>query len=190
MSKKKKAAFAHFPNLYLLGFMGTGKSVLGKRLAQRLGFRFLDSDSEIEKKCGMKTKDIFSKLGEPKFRSMEREFMESGHPECNCVVACGGGLCCREGMPELVKSKGVSVVLFSSPEEILERVSRSDSRPLLNVENPIERIKSLLKERKPFYMRSGVAIATDANLKITEEHILRIYAAKRRAFEASMPDFR
>ena len=85
---------------------------------------------------------------------------------------------------------GVSVVLFSSPEEILERVSRSDSRPLLNVENPIERIKSLLKERTPFYMRSGVAIATDANLKITEEHILRIYAAKRRAFEASMPDFR
>ena len=170
---------ANNPNLYLLGFMGTGKSVLGKRIASRLGYRYIDSDYEIEKKCGMPTKEIFAQLGEEKFREMEREFIENGHPNCNCVVSCGGGLCCREGMPELVKSKGISVVLFSTPEEILERTSRNKSRPLLNVENPLERIKSLLNERTPFYMRSGVAIAADKKLKITEEHIIRIYMAKK-----------
>ena len=169
------------PNLYLLGFMGTGKSVLGKRVASRLGYRFIDSDYEIEKKCGMPTKEIFAQFGEEKFRQMEREFIETGHPNSNCVVSCGGGLCCRDDMPELVKSKGISVVLFSTPEEILEHTSRNKSRPLLNVENPLERIKTLLNERTPFYMRSGVAIAADKNLKITEEHIIRIYMSKKKS---------
>ncbi len=166
------------PNLYLLGFMGTGKTVLGKRIAARLGLNFLDSDCEIEKLCGMPTKEIFEKFGEEKFRKMEREFIENGHPKSNCVISCGGGLCCRDDMPELVKSKGVSVVLFSTPEEIYTRTSRNKSRPLLNVENPLEKIKTLLAERTPFYMRSGVAIAADKNLKVTEERIIRIYFAK------------
>ncbi|MBQ2722942.1 MAG: hypothetical protein IJF70_08525, partial [Opitutales bacterium] len=86
-----------------------------------------------------------------------------------------------DDMPELVKSKGISVVLFSTPEEILEHTSRNKSRPLLNVENPLERIKTLLNERTPFYMRSGVAIAADKNLKITEEHIIRIYMSKKKS---------
>lgn len=178
MKRERKAGDC--PNLYLLGFMGTGKSSIGRKVAARLGFRFLDSDAEIEKLCGMETKDIFAKFGEAKFRQMEREFIESGHPDHNCVIACGGGLCCRDGMPELVKSKGVSVVLFSTPDEIFERVSSNDKRPLLNVENPRERIANLLRERTPYYMKSGVAIAADKNMKITEDRILRIYAAKLR----------
>ncbi len=177
---KRERKVEDCPNLYLLGFMGTGKSSIGRKVAARLGFRFLDSDAEIEKLCGMETKDIFAKFGEAKFRQMEREFIESGHPAHNCVIACGGGLCCRDGMPELVKSKGVSVVLFSTPDEIFERVSSNDKRPLLNVENPRERIANLLRERTPYYMKSGVAIAADKNMKITEDRILRIYAAKLR----------
>lgn len=171
------------PNLYLLGFMGTGKSVLGKRLAARLNYRFLDSDSAIEKKYSMPIKEIFSKYGEESFRKMEREFIEAGHPESGCVVACGGGLVCRDGMPELVKSKGVSVVLFSTPEEIFGRTSRNRDRPLLNCPNPLERINTLLKERIPYYMSSGVAIAADKNLKVTEARVLRIYKAKLRALK-------
>ena len=180
---REKQTNASNPNLYLLGFMGTGKSVLGKRLAYRLGYRFIDSDFEIEKKYGMPIKEIFATMGEEKFRQMEREFIESGHPTSNCVVSCGGGLCCRGDMPELVKSKGVSVVLFSTPEEILERTSRNKSRPLLNVENPLERIKTLLAERTPYYMRSGVAIAADKKLKLTEDHIMRIYIEKKRHYK-------
>lgn len=169
------------PNLYLLGFMGTGKSVLGKRLAARLNYKFIDSDAAIEKKYSMTVKEIFSRYGEERFRQMEREFMDGGHPSSGCVVACGGGLACRENMPELVKSKGVSVVLFSSPDEILERTSRNRDRPLLDCSNPLEKINALLKERIPFYMRSGIAIAADKNLKVTEARILRIYNARLRS---------
>ena len=85
------------PNLYLLGFMGTGKSSVGRKVAARLKLKFLDSDAEIEKSAGMQINDIFAKYGEEKFRQMERDFMESGHPESGCVISCGGGLCCREG---------------------------------------------------------------------------------------------
>ena len=163
------------PNIYLSGFMGTGKTTVGKLLAQRLGFRFIDSDAEIEKKYSMQIKDIFSELGEERFRQMEREFIEGGHPAHNCVVSCGGGLVCRGDMPELVKSKGVSVVLFSTPEEIFARVCKNDKRPLLKVEDPLGRIKQLLAERAPFYMRSGVSIATEKDIQKTVEHVLRIY---------------
>ena len=112
---------ASYPNLYLLGFMGTGKSSVGRKIAARLGMRFLDSDAEIEKSAGMEIKDIFAKFGEERFREMERKFIESGHPDSGCVVSCGGGLCFRDGMPELLRGKGVCVVLFSTPEEICER---------------------------------------------------------------------
>ncbi len=166
---------ASLPNIYLLGFMGTGKTSVGKRLAKSLKFKFIDSDAEIENKYEMNVKDIFEKFGEPKFREMEREFIENGHPTNNCVVACGGGLVCRDSMPELVKSKGVSIVLFSKPEEILERVSKNNKRPLLNVENPLEKIKELLTQRTPYYLRSGVSIATDKEINKTVQHIKRIY---------------
>ncbi len=175
MEDKKDKGLPPKPNLYLLGFMGTGKTTLGRRLASILNLRFIDSDSEIEKKCSLSVGDIFEKYGEEYFRDLERGFMENGHPASGCVVACGGGLVCREGMPELVKSKGVCVVLFAKPEEILERISKTENRPLLNVENKLERIRELAAARAPYYMRSGVAIAVDANMRETEERILRIY---------------
>jgi len=179
---KHESAKRAGPNLYLLGFMATGKTVLGRRIAARLGYRYIDADSEIELKEGMPIAEIFSKRGEDYFRNLEKKFMEGGHPAEGCVVSCGGGMCCREGMPELIKSKGVSVVLFSREDEILNRISSNGNRPLLNCENPREKIAELLKARTPYYMRSGVAIATDANLGLTEEHILRIYKAYKGNF--------
>ena len=170
------------PNLYLLGFMGTGKSSVGRKVAARLKLKFLDSDAEIEKSAGMQINDLFAKYGEEKFRQMERDFMESGHPESGCVISCGGGLCCREGMPELVRGKGICVVLFSTPEDIYERVSKSDTRPLVRVENPLSRIRELLKARTPYYMKSGIAIAADKNIKDTVEHVERIYRTQSRRF--------
>ena len=173
----------NLPNIYLLGFMGTGKTSIGKRLARKLNFAFIDSDCEIERQQSMQIKEIFSLYGEEKFRQLERDFIENGHQKNNCVVSCGGGLVCRDDMPELVKSKGVSVVLFSTPQEIFERTSKNNKRPLLNVENPLERIKELLKERTPFYMRSGVSIATEKDINKTVEHVLRIYYRKIRQKE-------
>ena len=123
----------------------------------------------------MEIKDIFAKYGEDYFRKLEREFIDGGHPASNCVISCGGGLVCRDGMPELVKSKGIAIVLFSRPDEILERIGKNDKRPLLNVENPLEKIRELLDARMPYYRRSGVMIATDKDLHKTVDHILRIY---------------
>ena len=164
------------PNLYLVGFMGTGKSSIGRRLAERFNMKFIDSDSEIEKAQGMSIKEIFSKFGEEKFREMEREFIESGHPANGCVVSCGGGLVCREGMPELVKNMGISVVLFAEPEVIYKRVCLSKNRPLLNVPDPLGRIRELLDARRDFYMRSGICVSSSGNVEDVEERIARIYA--------------
>lgn len=169
------------PNLYLLGFMGTGKTSVGKRLAHELGMRFIDSDAEIERRMHMKIPQIFAELGEARFRELEREFIESGHPKYGCVVSCGGGLVCRNGMPELVKDRGVCVVLFCPPETILERVSHATNRPLLNAPDRLEKIKTLLGERTPFYMKSGIAIP-NVDMLDTVEHIKRIYASQQKRF--------
>jgi len=148
------------PNLYIVGFMGVGKSAIGRKVARALRYKFIDSDHAIEKKAGVKIAGIFANEGEAAFRKMEREFIETGHPEGGCVVSCGGGLVVQEGMSDLLKKKGVVVCLFASPESIVERTSRNANRPLLNVENPGERVRELLAEREPIYMNAGHVVRT------------------------------
>ncbi len=165
------------PNLYLVGFMGVGKSAIGRRLARELGFQFIDSDHEIEKKTGKRIPEIFASEGEARFRQYEREFIESGHPDGRCVVACGGGLVVQPGMSELLKQRGIVVCLFASVDSIVERTSRNSNRPLLNVENPKERVRQLLAEREPIYMNSGACITTEGRSIIEiVRHIKRTYA--------------
>jgi len=166
------------PNLYLVGFMGVGKSAIGRRVARELGYKFLDSDDCIEKRVGKKIPAIFASEGEARFRAYEREFIESGHPEAGCVVSCGGGLVVQEGMQALLKSKGVVICLFASVDSIIERTSRNNNRPLLNVENPEARIRELLAEREPIYMDSGACITTDGRtIPEVVKHMLRTYRA-------------
>ncbi len=91
-------------NLYLVGFMGTGKTTIGRAVAQRLGFELLDSDHEIEREQGRTIADIFAQDGELAFRAMERRFVEGGHPATGTVVSCGGGLVVQPGMLDLLKA--------------------------------------------------------------------------------------
>jgi|TARA_B110000967_G_scaffold86341_1_gene88883 shikimate kinase len=166
------------PNLYLVGFMGVGKSAIGRRVARELGYKFLDSDDCIVKQVGKKIPAIFAAEGEAHFRAYEREFIESGHPTQGCVVSCGGGLVVQEGMSELLKSKGVVVCLFASVESIIERTSRNNNRPLLNVTDPEARIRELLAAREPVYMDSGACISTDGRtIPEVVKHMLRTYRA-------------
>lgn len=149
-------------NLYLVGFMGTGKSTIGRLAARRMGFQAIDSDHEIERQEERTIAEIFATEGEARFREMEREFIERGHPRERMIVACGGGLVVQPGMLDLLKSKGVVICLHASIATVLERTQRSKTRPLLNVEDPLERIKKLYAEREPIYKRAGSLILTDS----------------------------
>lgn len=164
------------PNLYLIGFMGTGKSSVGRRVARQLNYTFIDVDHLIEKQQGRSIAEIFAKDGEAAFRSMERAFMENGHPPQGHVISCGGGLVVPPGMRELILEKGVVVCLFASVETILERTSRNRNRPLLESENPRARIEELLNRRMSLYQQTGTGICTD-NRPIGEvvNHIVRVY---------------
>lgn len=170
-------------NIYLIGFMGVGKTVIGRHLAQTLGMQFIDADQAIESAHGGPISEIFEKHGEPYFRQMERTFIESGHPPTGCVVACGGGLAVQPGMMELLQRRGVVVSLFASVETILERTGRNDKRPLLNVANREEKIRNLLKEREPVYMQSPIGVSTE-NRSIHEvvSHVKRMYLEAARDF--------
>src|SRR5882724_2140288 len=118
-------------NLYLVGFMGTGKSTVGRAVAQKLRFELVDSDFEIERQRGKSIPDIFASEGEAAFRVMERAFIENGHPSSRTIVSCGGGLVVQPGMLALLQSKGVVVCLHASLETILARTARHQHRPLL-----------------------------------------------------------
>ncbi|WP_225919700.1 shikimate kinase [Actomonas aquatica] len=166
------------PNLYLVGFMGTGKTTIGRAVAQRLKYRLLDSDYEIEKAMGKTIPEIFANPdeGEPFFRQLERNFIDEGHPPENCVVACGGGLVVQPGMLDLLKRKGVVVCLHASLETILKRTSANRNRPLLDVEDPMDRIRALYKEREPVYKRAGAVILTDHRpTSDIISHVMRVY---------------
>lgn len=171
------------PNLYLVGFMGVGKSAIGRKVARELGYEFIDSDHKIEVKAGKKIAEIFASEGESAFRGMERVFVETGHPEEGCVVSCGGGLVVQEGMSEILKQKGVVVCLFASPECIIERTGRNAKRPLLNVPNPEQRVRELLAEREPIYMNAGTCISTEGrSMKEVVRHVVRSYKVVAREF--------
>lgn len=164
------------PNIYLVGFMGVGKSVIGRRLAEQLSMRFIDSDRAIERNTGRSISEIFREEGEASFRLKEREFVKTGHPKHGAVVSCGGGLVIQEGISDLLKSMGVVICLFASRETIIKRTSRNNKRPLLNVEDREAKVLELLAEREPHYLAAGICISTeDRSVMEVVEHICRIY---------------
>lgn len=173
-------------NLYLVGFMGTGKSTVGRAVAARLGFRLLDSDHEIERAEGRTITEIFAQNGEAAFRAMEKSFIEGGHPGERTVVSCGGGLVVQPGMLDALQSRGVVVCLHASLETVLARTSRNRNRPLLEVENPEERIRTLYAAREPIYRRAGTMVLTDSRpLGDIVAHVVRIWQRDARDFAAA-----
>lgn len=163
-------------NLYLVGFMGTGKSTVGRQVARQLGFEFLDSDHEIERAQGKPVSQIFAEQGEPSFRAMERAFIEEGHPRQRCAVSCGGGLVVPPGMLELLRSRGVIICLHAPIETILQRTMQATHRPLLEVENREQRLRELFAQRESLYRRTGTMVLTDKRpLREIVAHVLRVY---------------
>jgi shikimate kinase len=163
-------------NLYLVGFMGTGKSTVGRQVARQMGFEFLDSDHEIERLQAQPVSKIFAERGEAAFRAMERAFIESGHPAKKCVISCGGGLVVPPGMLELLRSRGVVICMHAPIETILQRTMHASHRPLLQVENPEQRLRELYAQREELYRRTGTMVLTDKRpLREIAAHVLRVY---------------
>ena len=168
MRKRKK-------NVYLIGMMGTGKSTIGKQVASELSLDFYDSDLEIEKKSGKSVSEIFATDGEPKFRKLEQNFIENGHPDSDSIVSCGGGLCVISGMLESLKAKGTVICLWAIPEVIFERIKNDRGRPLLQVEEPKKEIQRIIDQRKDYYLQADLVI--DCNDLSIEEVSQRVIGA-------------
>jgi shikimate kinase len=170
-------------NLYLVGFMGTGKSTVGRQVARQMGFEFVDSDHEIERLQGKPVSQIFAEEGEARFRVLEREFIEHGHPARKCVVSCGGGLVVPPGMLELLRRRGVVICMHAPIETILKRTLHATHRPLLQVEDPERRLRELYAQREELYRRSGTMVLTDKRpLREIAIHVLRVYRQEAATF--------
>lgn len=154
-------------NIYIVGFMGTGKTTVGKILADKLSKEFVEMDKVIEQEAGKKIKGIFAKEGEKYFRKLENNLLQRLASQSDLVISCGGGLVCDENNLEILKNSGSVFTLEASAALIYERIKDSRQRPLLNVENPLKKIKQLLQTRESFYARAGKKINTD-NLSAEE----------------------
>ena len=157
-------------NIYIVGFMGTGKTVIGKILAQKLGKDFIETDEKIESRQGKKIVDIFSQNGEEYFRALEKEIIRKLSSQKDLVISCGGGLICNRENLELLKSTGLVFCLRASAETIHERTKKDKNRPLLNVNNSLDKIKNLLQERTSCYAQAHYAIDTEG---ISPDEIVR-----------------
>jgi len=167
--------------IFLAGFMGTGKSTVGRLVAKEFKMKFIDMDEEIEKEEGMSIPQIFRLKGEKYFRRKEKEWVKKLIKEENIVVALGGGTIVDEENLELLKKSGFIILLKAEPQIIWERTRHFTHRPLLNVPNPLEKIKELLKFREPFYNKVSVQIDTSFKSveQVTAEIKDKFYEYKR-----------
>lgn len=149
-------------NIVLVGFMGTGKTVVGKLLAKKLGREFLELDEIIEEKEECSIKEIFEKKGEPYFRKLEKEAVKEVSQKKAVIISTGGGAIVDEENFENLKRNGILVCLEASPDVILTRTKGLKSRPLINVSDPKKKIEELLEKRKPFYKKADSCINTDS----------------------------
>ncbi len=173
-------------NIVLIGFMGTGKSSIGRRIAQRLGYRFADTDQLVAQKAGCSISDIFEARGEESFRDAESAALASLREAGRHVIATGGGIVDRAANTELLRAMGFVVWFSASEEVILERVSRNDKRPLLRGGDPRETIRRLLERRAPAYARAA-HFTIDTSLPSHDEIALAVLDAARHHFQWPLP---
>ena len=146
--------------IVLVGMMGAGKTTVGRRLANRLGRRFVDSDEEVEKAAGMSIEDIFKLHGEADFRAGEVKVIARLLKEKDLVLGTGGGAFINPETRGLVKSSAASVWIKADFDLLFQRVSRRSNRPLLKTANPRETLRNLMDVRYPIYAEADVTVVT------------------------------
>ena len=153
-------------NIFLIGFMGVGKSTIARILAKELGAELIEMDETIEAEAGMTINEIFEKYGEAHFRDLESTLVARIADKGGAIVSCGGGAVLREQNVENMKKNGRIVFLSATPETIYERVRYSTNRPLLNGNMNVEYIAQLMERRRAAYENAAdVVIATDGKDK-------------------------
>ena len=160
-------------NIVLTGFMGTGKSVVGRKLSDLLHMDFLDTDEEIEKQHGP-IEEIFRIHGEQFFRDCEKEISQRLSNYANTVIATGGGLMINKQNADLLSSSGRVFCLNASLEEIINRLDRSEGisvRPLLHSEDKLSTMKALLEERKMYYEKFEQVLTDGKSATVVAEEI-------------------
>lgn len=155
-------------NVVLIGFMGSGKSSVGRKLAGELGLRFVDTDSLIEERTHERIEKIFRDQGEEVFRALEAQTVAEVSGQTGQVIACGGGAVLSPRNVEALKRKGFLVYLKASIPVIYERVKESMERPLLNVSEPKAEIERLLALRERIYERVSDLIVDTTDRSIEE----------------------
>jgi shikimate kinase len=152
-------------NIVLVGFMGTGKSAVSAEIAHLRGMECIESDEEVVRRAGMSIPEIFAAHGEAYFRDLESEVLRELSGRREVVISTGGGAVLRDGNVAALRSGGLVVCLDAGAEEIYARTRTCTNRPLLQVEDPLGRIRELLAARRPHYERAcvepGFFIATE-----------------------------
>lgn len=183
---ERKENLLHFSypldrTLFLVGMMGCGKSSIGRRLARIYSMPFVDADREIEKAGGGDICYLFDRYGEQDFRRVEERIMNRLLNGKKCILASGGGAFMSARTRQLVSQKAISVFLDAHVDTIVRNTAGRTHRPLLNVENPGEVIRTLLEKRRPFYEQA------DLHIRFKEEtmgQLLRILVAQIGLFAA------
>ncbi len=141
--------------IVLVGLPGSGKSTIGRQLAKRLQLPFIDMDHEIERRIGCSIREFFDREGESAFRDVEQEVVEQLALGQSAVLSTGGGAVLRSVNRERLRSSGRVFYLRSTPEEIFRRVKHDRSRPLLQVADPMRKLRELFEQRDPLYRETA-----------------------------------
>ncbi len=170
------------PNIVLVGFMGTGKTSIGRRLSTQLRMRYVDTDDVIERDSQRRISDIFSKDGEPAFRELESEAVRQVSKLDNHIISTGGGVVLKETNMVELRRNGIIFCLTATAEEIYQRVRHQSHRPLLQTPDALTKIRSMLEERHPYYAKADYMVET------TGRSFGEVMAYIKRVFAKSVRD--
>lgn len=172
-------------NIACVGLPGSGKSTIGKQLARRLDTRFFDSDFVIERRLGCSIKEFFEREGEQAFRDVEQEVMGELTQNKGCVLATGGGVVLRQDNREKLHQRCQVVYLHSTPDDVFRRLRHDQNRPLLQVSDPLARLKELYDQRDTLYRETAhfvvetgrPSVSTLVNMIVTQLELAGVIPA-------------
>ena len=169
-------------HIILVGFPGSGKTSLGKALAERLNLPFVDTDEYISAKTGKTISDIFAEAGEQEFRNIEHFYLKEILTGNRSIIATGGGMPCFDNNMDLMNDYGVTVYLISAPETLCGRLANNAKRPLVAGKTGKELeefIENTLSERKVYYEKSQICITSEDSLQSSADELIKRLARRK-----------